>query len=83
MLTAEIRYTLSHDLAKKNTWYMDGGRTVGGCGLSNNAEDEISTLQACRYEWLDSQIICAIHKVILSSSGHDETQLVRKNETTY
>jgi len=65
MLTAEIRYTLRHELAKKIAWYIDGRRTVGGCGLSNNAEEEISTLRACRYKWLDSQIICAIHKVIL------------------
>ena len=38
---------------------------MGGCGLSNNAEEEISTLRARWNEWFDSQIICAIHKVIL------------------
>jgi len=77
MLTAEIRYTLRHDLIKKITWYIDGRRTVGSCGLGNNAEEEISTLRARWNEWFDSQIVCAIHKVILVI----ETVIMRRSRS--
>jgi len=49
---------------------------VGGCGLSNNAE-EISTLRARWNVWFDSQIICAIHKVILII----ETVMMRRSRS--